>query len=204
MPLVRECRFTAIDFESAGAARGRNDTAVQIGLACWSTSGGFHDPFVSYLATDEPIQWSAQKVHGITTEHLAQAPSLLSLWPELKQRLSNSVVVAHGKGTEKRFLRAFPSHGFGPWVDTLLLARAAWPDLPDHSLGALCTCLGLQDQVLALAPERRWHDALFDAFGSLVLLSHLIAEMDLGGLPLAHLLSPDNGEWHRSRRSPTQ
>jgi DNA polymerase-3 subunit epsilon len=135
--LLRDLRFTAIDFESAGAARGRTDTPVQVGLACWSAAAGHHDPFVSYLKSDQPVAWSARKVHGITDAHLVGAPALLALWPELKSRLTGAVVVAHGKGTEKRFLRAFPGHGFGPWIDTLLLARAAWPELPDHSLGAL-------------------------------------------------------------------
>ena len=177
MKLLRQCRFTAIDFESAGAAPGMTDTPVQIGLMSWSLEGGYADAFVSHLQTDRPIQWSARKVHGIGPEELAQAPTLLSLWPELKKRLASAVVVAHGKGTEKRFLRAFPGHGFGPWIDTLLLARSAWPSLSDHSLGSICDQLGLGDEVCALVPEKSWHDALFDAAASLVLLRHLIQSL---------------------------
>lgn len=201
MPRINACRFTAIDFESAGAARGKTDTPVQVGLACWSVDAGHHDAFVSYLATDQPIQWSAQKVHGITPADLATAPSLLALWPDLKSRLTSAVVVAHGKGTEKRFLRAFPGHGFGPWIDTLLLARAAWPDLPDHSLGALCEQLNLANEVRAAVPTRNWHDALFDAVASLMLLTHLIDALSLSDRPLDTLLHPDTSRWHRSRRS---
>lgn len=200
MPTIRDSRFTAIDFESAGAARGRTDTPVQVGMAAWSVDAGHHDPFVSYLATDQAIQWSAQKVHGITPADLADAPSLLSLWPELKTRLHGRVVVAHGKGTEKRFLRAFPGHGFGPWVDTLLLARAVWPQLDDHSLGALCGTLGLDQQVHAIAPGKTWHDALFDAAASLVLLAHIVAALDLADQAIDHLLAPSTAAWHRSRR----
>ena len=73
MPLIRECRFTAIDFESAGAERGRTDAPVQVGLASWSHASGHHDAFVSYLHTDQPVQWSARKVHGIGPEDLAGA-----------------------------------------------------------------------------------------------------------------------------------
>lgn len=200
MPLVRHCRFTAIDFESAGASRGKTDCPVQVGLASWSAAGGHADAFVSYLFTDQPVQWAARKVHGIGPDQLADAPSLLSLWPELKRRLAGAVVVAHGKGTEKRFLRAFPGHGFGPWIDTLLLARAAWPDLPDHSLGALCDSLALTGQVRAIAPEKSWHDALFDAAASLVLLAHLIDALSLADQPLEAILSPDTSAWHQSRR----
>ena len=201
MPLINACRFTAIDFESAGSAPGKTDAPVQIGLASWSAAAGHHDAFVSHLSTDQPIQWSAQKVHGITTADLADAPSLLSLWPEIKSRLNGAVVVAHGRGTEKRFLRAFPGHGFGPWIDTLLLARAFWPQLGDHSLGALCETFELSDRIRSLVPRKSWHDALFDSVASLVLLTYLIDTLDLGQQALQSLLSPDTSVWHRARRS---
>ncbi len=201
MPLIRNCRFTAIDFESAGAARGKTDTPVQVGLATWSPPDGYSGLLVSHLHTDQPIQWSAQKVHGIRTEDLKDAPTLLSLWPELKSRLAGAVVVAHGKGTEKRFLRAFPGHGFGPWIDTLLLARAAWPDLPDHSLGSLCQTLRLTTEIQTLVPRKSWHDALFDSVASLALLAHLVAALKLTDQPVERLLKPDTSAWHRKQRS---
>lgn len=201
MKSIRECRFTAIDFESAGAARGRTDSPVQVGLATWSVADGHHDSFVSYLHTDQPVQWSARKIHGIGPEHLADAPTLLSLWPELKSRLGGAIVVAHGKGTEKRFLRAFPGHGFGPWLDTLLLARAAWPELPDHSLGALCEHLGLTGTVRDLVPGRQWHDALFDAVASLEILAHIVTHQVLSDHPVDALIQCGTSAWHRSRRA---
>ena len=119
----------------------------------------------------------------------------------MKRRLAGAVVVAHGKGTEKRFLRAFPGHGFGPWIDTLLLARAAWPDLPDHSLGALCESHGLKDRIRTLVPEKSWHDALFDAVGSLVLLEHLIEALSLADPHVESFLRPDTSVWHKTKRS---
>ncbi len=201
MLLISQCRFTAIDFESAGAARGMTDSPVQIGLATWSIENGHNNAFTSYLFTDQPIQWSARKIHGIGPKQLADAPSLLLLWPELKTRLAGAVVVAHGKGTEKRFLRAFPGHGFKPWIDTLLLSRAAWPDLPDHSLGSLCQSHNLTEEIQALVPAKFWHDALFDAVASLVLLTHLIKTHDLENQPLGSLLHPDTSVWHKSRRN---
>ncbi len=200
MPTIRQCRFTAIDFESAGAARGMTDNPVQVGLSTWSADGGHRDAFVSFLYTDQPVQWSARKVHGIGPAQLADAPTLLSLWPELRQRLDGALVVAHGKGTEKRFLRAFPGHGFGPWIDTLLLARAAWPDQPDHSLGAICDACGLASSVSSLIPGKSWHDALFDAAASLFLLEHLVNALDLHDQPVETLLHPDTSAWHRNKR----
>jgi len=201
MPLIRDCRFTAIDFESAGAARGKTDVPVQIGMSSWTVTDGHHDAFTSYLASDQPIQWSAKKVHGIGEVDLKDAPSLISLWPECKKRLGNAVVVAHGHGTEKRFLRAFPGHGFGPWVDTLQLSRALWPDLADHSLGTICDQLGLSPEIRQRVAHKDWHDALFDAVASMVLLSHIIRLHDLADQNSEILQHPDTSNWRQQRSS---
>lgn len=195
---IRDAIFTAIDFESAGTAKGRTDAPVQIGLATWSSEKDLHDPFVSFLQCNQDITWSARKVHGITTDDLREAPSLLSLWPVVKRNLARGPVVAHGHGTEKRFLRAFPGHSFGPWIDTLQLARAAWPDHPSHALGDLCTSLNL-DGFAIHAPNRTWHDALYDALASLALLKHLVISFELEDSPVGVLQNPDITLWHRRR-----
>lgn len=196
---IFQVRFAGIDFESAGATRGSTDVPVQIGLSDWAVPTGHRESFVSYLRSNSPITWSARKVHGIKDEDLVDAPSLLELWPTVKRRLSGAVVVAHGKGTEKRFLRAFPGHGFGPWVDTLLLARAAWPELPDHSLSALCISRNLDTRIRELAPKGTWHDALFDTIASLVLLEDIVTSFNLADRPLVQLIFPDTREWHHQR-----
>lgn len=197
---IERVRFAGIDFESAGAGRGRTDVPVQIGLAAWSVAGGVDEPFDSYLRSDRPITWAARKVHGIRDADLVGAPALVELWPELRRRLTGAAVVAHGQGTEKRFLRAFPGHGFGPWIDTLPLARAAWPELPDHSLSAVCRARGLDGRAAERMPGRRWHDALFDAVASLLILEDLVACHRLAGQPLFSLTSPDTAAWHRRAR----
>jgi DNA polymerase-3 subunit epsilon len=48
---------------------------------------------------------------------------------------------------------------------------------------------------------RSWHDALFDAVASLVLLAHLIDSHALMDQPLASLLHPDTSAWHARRRA---
>lgn len=197
--MIADCTFAAIDFESAGAERGKTDVPVQIGMATWSVASGHADHFTSFIQTDRPITWAAQKVHGISCDDLTEAPQLMMLWPQIKRTLSQRVVVAHGHGTEKRYLRAFPAHGFGPWVDTLLLARAAWPELPSHALGDICEHFLLTEKISGLVPNKTWHDALYDATASLVLLEHLIDIFNLCKSPIDLLLHPDTKEWHRLR-----
>ncbi len=174
--LIRDTLFAALDFESAGEAPGMTDAPVQAGIALMR---GIQIPadsfFRTYINPQRPVTWAAQRVHGISMEQLATAPDMKSLWPELRTRLAGHVLVAHGAGTEKRFLRAFPFHGFGPWLDTVILARRAWPGLGDYSLEALTGVLGSREELDALCPGLQFHDALYDAVGSLLVLRALIS-----------------------------
>ena len=193
---VAETPFAAIDFESAGIRRGGTEVPVQIGIALMR----FHEiseSFTSFLFTDEPITWAAQKVHGIRTRDLTGAPRLLELWPEVRRLLANRWLVAHGSATERRFLRAFPFHGFGPWVDTLKLSRAVWPGQKSFALGDLIRDLGLEDDLRKTLPNFRWHDALSDAIASLILLRRVVTEASVEAQEARILLRPNDSRYHR-------
>ncbi|MEM9081728.1 MAG: 3'-5' exonuclease [Verrucomicrobiota bacterium] len=181
--LISETTFAAIDFEAAGAVPGAPDQPIQIGIAT-AKLGQIPTLFDSYLALDRPVTPGAQRVHGITEAHLADAPSLLQLFPTLKNHLADRPLVAHAHGTEKRFLAALPGHPFGPWLDTLTLAKKTYPKAPSHKLGSLCDTLLITPKLHNLIPDRNWHDALFDAAASLLLLFHLIEELNLASKPL--------------------
>ncbi len=106
-------------------------------------------------------------------------------------------VVAHGAATEKRFLRAFPFHSFGPWVDTLKLARAVWPTQTSFALGDLLISLGMEPLLRETHATFRWHDALSDALASLLLLRRIIADTGIAGEPAEILLRADDSHYHR-------
>ncbi len=176
---LRELRYAAIDFESAGVHPGETDQPVQVGIVTADELNGDMQHYMSYLACDRPIHWAASQVHGIQKEDLHDAPAFTSLWPEFKKRLSDRVLVAHNYGTEYKFLQRFPAHGFAPWLDTLTLVRRALPEASDHSLGAVCELLGITDEVRAAVPRKNWHDAHFDAAASLLLLRYIIRELGM-------------------------
>ena len=188
---LEDLSWAAIDFESAGTAPGETDCPVQIGIV--RVNGLFSDTptlYTSYIACNRPVRWSAAKVHGITTEMLREAPSFTELWPEIRPLLRGAVVLGHNPATEKRFLNHFPGHGFGPWVDTLALARQAAPSLAEHSLSSVCEALGITDSVTALvndAPHAHWHDALYDAVGSLQVLRALVSALSMQRATLADI-----------------
>jgi DNA polymerase III subunit epsilon len=194
--IVAEASFAGIDFESAGIRRGSTEVPVQIGITLMHQLE-ISENFGSFLFTDEPITWAAQKVHGICAKDLAGAPRLADLWPEIHRLLQNRWLVAHGSATERRFLRAFPFHGFGPWVDTLKLSRAVWPEKKSFALGDLVRELGLEEELRTIFPRFRWHDALSDAMASLVLLRRAVVDAKISAEKADILLRPDATEYHR-------
>lgn len=178
---VREVRFAALDFESAGTAPGLADEPVQIGIA-GRENGELRILLDSHLKPTRPVTWAAQSVHGIDDRALSSAPRFVDLWPALNDCLRDRWIVAHGAGTERRFLRAFPLHGFGPWVDTLRLARRFFPGCGSYALGDLIGLFGLQSRLER--PGFRWHDAASDAAACLVLLEHILDASGLWNEPV--------------------
>ena len=191
LSLIKNASLVAIDFESSGEGQGEASVPIQIGLAEMKSlkldSTYF---FSSYLRTNYSITKAAKKIHGIAPTDLQAAPSLLELWPELQRRLKGRCLVAHGHGTERRFLRAFPMHGFGPWIDTLTLSRQFFPGLSSYALVDVITHCNLTTKLATLHPNFRWHEALSDAIASLLLLLHLIQTADLVYHPISFLTSP--------------
>ncbi|MBR5878405.1 MAG: hypothetical protein IKY91_02550, partial [Akkermansia sp.] len=67
------------------------------------------------------------------------------------------------------------------------LARKAMPTLKDHALGKVCDALRITPQIDALVPDKRWHDALYDAAASLQLLRTLVAALSMHRATLADI-----------------
>jgi DNA polymerase-3 subunit epsilon len=191
--IVAETSFAAVDFESAGVRRGSTEVPVQIGIALMCRRE-IVESFSSFLFTDQPITWAARKVHGICAQVWPGADDFAL--PEVHRLLETAgwwPMVPPPKGDS----RAFPFHGFGPWVDTLKLARAVWPAMKSFALGDLILDLGLEEDLRRTFPGFRWHDALSDAMASLVLLRRTVAEAKVETQEAEILLRPDASQYHR-------
>lgn len=185
---VRAAAFAALDFESAGARKGETDEVVQVGVAvCDGLDWANLRMFRTYVRPAGKVAWTASRVHGIAAETVSGAPLFTELWPVLRGLLGGRVVVAHGAATEKRHLRKFPLHGFGPWIDTLPWARAVWPEAGSHRLEDAVAAAGEDDRLRRLVPTIDWHDALFDAVATLVLLRRAVEITDAWDLPVHRL-----------------
>ena len=176
---LKNLEFASIDFESTGHREGIGDEPIQIGIAVMKEFEIDKNSFFrSYIKPSNDLQITSrsQSVHRIKNEQLEKSPVLYELWPKINEVLGKRVVVAHGAGTEKRFLRSFPMHGFDIWIDTLQLAKKVLPESTDYSLGALIVDINANEELKAICPELDWHDALFDAVASLFLLKKLLTK----------------------------
>lgn len=174
---ARQASYTVVDFETTGSVRGFRDEPWQIGLV--DVRSGVVCPKTAYGSLlnvgRRPFNPHVPGRHGQVREALRAAPALASLWCDLQSRLLGRPLVAHNAATERKMLAdTFPLHRFGPWIDTLALARHAYPSLASHRLEEVIHQLGLVAAVDALCPNRTWHDALYDAVAAARLLQHLL------------------------------
>ena len=170
--------LTVLDFESTGAVAGHAEEPWQVGmveLQAGRVTGRYQESYLR-VAAARPFNPYAPGRHAELRGVLAAAPAPADLWPVWRPWLEGRPLAAHNIGTEKKFLqRAAPLHEFGPWIDTLKLARRVRPDLDGHALEDVCVALGVVGRARELCPGRDWHDALFDAFASALVLEHCLA-----------------------------
>jgi DNA polymerase-3 subunit epsilon len=135
--------FVAIDFETTAY---ETDGAVepwQLGVA---------------VVRDDKIVETHEFL--FSTSVTAAEGTLMEQWDRWQPLLAGRRLVAHNTATERTVLtRAAPLTKWGPWVDTMKLAKARYPKLPSYKLGDLCEMFGLIPQI----EGRTWHDGLYDA-----------------------------------------
>ena len=182
--------ITVLDFETTGSVRGHPDAPWQIGLVelVDGRVTGTHREDLLHVSADRPFNPYAPGRHAALRDQLDAAPEPAVLWPQWTPWLLSRPLAAHNASTERRILKKLaPLHRFGPWLDTLVLARRLLPAAPDHTLSSACTALGLLDRLDAICPGRTWHDALYDAFASALLLERALSTPPFDTLPLSTL-----------------
>lgn len=189
--LCSESTITVLDFETTGSVNGHANEPWQIGMVSLSrgrVDGGSQFESFLHIAANRPFNRYAPGRHAALRDLLAAAPDKEKLWPSVMPRLTGIPLCAHNISTEKKMLRGLaPMHRFGPWIDTLRIARKAWPGCPSYALEDLVAQLGLKSEVDRICPGRDAHDALYDAVACAVLLGHLIRQPAWAGLTVGEL-----------------
>ena len=142
--------FVALDFETTGYEGGGSNEPWQLGIAV--VRGG------EVVETREfffDVEGAPERAHE--ADALGTLQSSFEVWAPV---LMGSRLVAHNIACERTILtRVAPLTPWGPWTDTLRLAKARYPRLPGYSLGELCGMFGIVPEI----EGRTWHDGLYDA-----------------------------------------
>ncbi len=182
---------TVLDYETTGSVRGFAAEPWQIGMVTLRRGAVDSDSmFESLLKVDanRPFNPHAPGRHAALRDEIAAAPTPLELWPRIKPRLTEFPLCAHNVATEKKFTRLMaPMHQFGLWIDTLKIARVAWPGCPSYALEDLIVMLELKPRVDEMCAGKTAHDALYDAVASALLLEHLLAQSGWGAITVGEL-----------------
>ncbi len=142
--------FVAIDFETTGYEGGGANEPWQLGIAA-VRDGRIAEAREFFF----DVEGAPERAHG--PDALGTLASSYEAWAPL---LAGRRLVAHNTATERTILtRAAPLTNWGPWSDTLKLAKARYPRLPSYALGDLCGMFGIVPRV----DGRTWHDGLYDA-----------------------------------------
>ena len=157
-PDLWDVPFVALDLETTGARPGEGKI-TEIGAV---RIEGLKEVrlFSTLVNPMRPIPAMITHITGITQEMVAGAPRIEEVIPELLEFLQGAVVVAHNAPFDVGFLnyelRRLKGRRLGEGaIDTLPLARALAPGLPNYRLGTVADALG--------APVSACHRALADA-----------------------------------------
>lgn len=150
----RKPDFVVVDVETSCS---RASSICQIGIV------GFRDGrevFAWETLLDPCDEFDAAniRIHGITAHHVAGQPLFPDVHATIRNYLTGQVTVAHSMFDKSALAAACRIHDQPfietQWLDSVRVARRAWPDLENHRLGTLARFLGLR---------HRHHDALSDA-----------------------------------------
>lgn len=146
--------FVAIDFETTGFEDREHNDPWQLGIAV--VKGG------------EIIE---TKEFFFGTSMTPDYEPMMEQWEKWAPYLIGKNLVAHNIACEKTILtKIAPLTKWGPWTDTLKLAKKRYQGLPSYQLGALCEMFGCVPEI----EGRTWHDGLYDAVACAKLAKELM------------------------------
>ncbi|MFT3968093.1 MAG: 3'-5' exonuclease [Sphingobium sp.] len=146
--------FVVVDVETACS---RVSSICQIGIV------GFRDGreiFAYETLVDPRDEFSPFNIgiHGITADHVMGHPTFSDISEVVAGHIGGRITVAHSHFDKGALAAACRVAGRAAiearWLDSVRVAKRAWPHLPSHRLNVLARFLGI---------EHRHHDALSDA-----------------------------------------
>ena len=134
------------------------------------------------------------RVHGIKADHVMGQPTFAHVHDVIDRHLTGRITVAHSFFDKGALAAACRVHDLPAidtrWLDSVRVARRAWPDLDNHRLGDLARFLGV---------PHRHHDALSDARAAGWVI---VRAIERTGLSLANWMAPPHQPGPAPRPAP--
>lgn len=138
-------RYIAFDVETPNF---RNDRMSALGITV--IEGGRIVTEREYLVNPETFfnRFNIE-LTGITPEMVSRERTFGELWHEVEPVFSSGILVAHNAafdmGVLNKCLRAYGIswHPEAAYACTCRIGRRALPELPNHKLNTMCSCLGI-------------------------------------------------------------
>jgi exodeoxyribonuclease X len=127
--------------------------------------GNIGEPRTWLVRSDQPIKYFATRIHGLTNQDVADAPTFAAIKDDVLAALDADALVAHNAHVDVNVLR----RKLGDWktpevFDTLKLARRLLPEAGGYKLGTLVDSFNLAEGMPdGLSPHRAGYDALVAA-----------------------------------------
>jgi DNA polymerase-3 subunit epsilon/ATP-dependent DNA helicase DinG len=145
--------FVSLDIETTGTDP-YNDAIIEIGAVRFN-GRRVEDEWSSLINPNRPIPEFITRLTGISSQMVAQAPTMRTVLAEFADFVSDAVVVGHNVGFDLSFLRRYRIIENNEAMDTYEMASILLPGAERYNLGALA-------QMLAVPLPGR-HRALDDA-----------------------------------------
>lgn len=154
-------RLVFIDVETTGLDPAKGHRIIEIGAIAMENNQLISE-FQSLVHVSYPIPRHVTKTHGITNEMLAGQPTPEQIYPNLKDFISDSLLIAHNADFDIGFLRS----EFGRLnlriqnqsICTLKISRRRYPRMPNYKLSTV-----YRNLVGTQPTDARKHRALEDA-----------------------------------------
>lgn len=166
--------FTVVDLETTGTQRENDNHIIQFGCAIIKNLKVVKT-YSFMINPHRPIPLAVQNLTGIHNEDVKNKKDFTYYAPKIIKILKDTVFVAHNVNFDLPFLNyELMQHGYealtNKAIDTVELAKVAFPTLPSYKLSDLTSQLKIKH----LNP----HKADSDAYGTAILLLKIIAKIE--------------------------
>ncbi|HIZ47739.1 MAG TPA: hypothetical protein H9810_03350, partial [Candidatus Gemmiger excrementavium] len=139
--------YIVVDTETTGLSYKR-DKIIEISLARYA-NGEQTDHYTTLINPRRHIPEEATAINHIEDEDVADAPTFAMAWPQISQFFDGAVIVGHNVKFDLNMIGYNMPRKAKPldvtYLDTVQLAKDAFPGQPNYKLETLVESLGISD-----------------------------------------------------------